>query len=245
MGSSTKGIHFTDAHPGTGPPCRRKRGDEHTRAEDENTSDELVRWVLLATNSTKDDEPGHLPKRTGDEGLAAAELLNEPQAREGTDNIDSSKDDLGDVGVGDTNRLEDTRTCGSLATPAHVVRNSRTICTIIEEVVSPSELLTNHQKETQHSPVQGHALRIKTRKEAGLSGNSSLPDEQLDILELGLNEIPLIPVLLPSDETEGRETLFVLVMGKEPPWRFGKEEHSADGQTCESRNREGRVLTQS
>lgn len=80
-------------------------------------------------------ETHHHPGGTGDESLSATNLLHNVQGGDRANNVDRAENDLGDVAVAKTGRLENGRS-------------------VVEEVVGTRKLLASLKSHTQEGSVQ-------------------------------------------------------------------------------------------
>lgn len=123
--------------------------------------------VQLEVADKGEDEEAHAhPCSTANEHLATANLLDEEEREASSDEVDGAENELSDIRVADTSRLEDVNA-------------------IVEEVVDTSKLLSGGENAGKDGAV-GHAGSSEDFAEVELAGLGSF------LIELGLDIFNLV-----------------------------------------------------
>lgn len=133
-----EGVHLTADSPDDGTPGGGEADNEEAGEDYHGDTGGVGRGVGvedLVADGGPDHEADEAPGGTGHETLAASVMLDNVQAGQSHAEVDSAQDDLGHVGVGKTNTLEDGGT-------------------IVEDEVGTSELLQGLKTNAEHGTVE-------------------------------------------------------------------------------------------
>jgi hypothetical protein len=132
----TSWVELSDDGPNHRSPGSGEGNNEETGEDDHDTTSGLViLWVLEATNEGIDQQAHSHPGGTSKKGLAATTVLNDPETTNGSNDVDGTKNDGGDVRVLETSGRENGGT-------------------VVEEEVGTSKLLTSLEGHTEKSAVE-------------------------------------------------------------------------------------------
>lgn len=134
------GVQLSDNGPDKRSPRGGKGSNEQASEDNHNVSglgcaERVLVVELVVSDEGVDEEAGSHPSSTSHHSLAATDILNNPESRNGCSDVDSSENDGGNVRVAETGSGEDG-------------------CAIVEEVVGTGKLLTSLEDHSEQSAVQ-------------------------------------------------------------------------------------------
>lgn len=153
------GVQLTDNSPDEWTPCRCKSSNEQAREDNQDVArSRRLGGISLVqgevAHETVHHEAHKHPQSSDDEGVAATALLDDPETADGARHVDSTQDDLRDVGVTETGGLEDG-------------------CSVIEEEIRSGELLAGLQDDSESNTVK-HLGSCEELDPFGFAGSSLL-----------------------------------------------------------------------
>lgn len=207
---------LADDDPGERTPGHGEGCDEHASGDDhDNSRARVLGWRACDGHRGEDQQPRRLPQSAVDQRNAAAESLDEVQARESRSDVDGSEDELDQQGVVNTSRLEDGRS-------------------VVEEVVDAGPLLEELDAETQESAVHNARFRAAAGEAlppASHAGALLLLDAVVHFSEIVLDQLVMEVVLQPAEPRHGHARLFPAVFAGQPAGGLGREQNAdAEGE---------------
>ena len=140
-GSAVAGrVQLSDDGPDKGSPGSGECSNEQAGEDDHDVSSRrcglgsIAIETVLADEGVDEQTHGH-PRSTDHHSLAATDVLNNPETEDCSDNVDGTENDGSDVGVLETGGRENG-------------------CSVVEEVVGTSQLLTSLEDHTEQTAVQ-------------------------------------------------------------------------------------------
>lgn len=165
-------VHLGDDSPDKGTPGGSEGDNGQARESNENGTGggSALRVVTVeseVTNEGVDEEAHHHPGGTDHERDTATTLLDDIETAEGTESVDRSENELGDVRVLETSGSKDGGT-------------------EVEEEVDTSELLTGLENNTEDGTVH-HAVTSEDLNKAGLGQGALLLKLLTDLIDLAVD----------------------------------------------------------
>lgn len=216
-GTVASRVELSNDSPDKGTPGSGEGNDEQAGEDDQDVSSGVSRGLVQGERADQrvDQEADDGPESTDDERHAAAGLLDDVETTESAANVDGAENDLGDVGVLETDTLEDG---GS----------------VVKEEVGTGELLAGLENDTDHDAAK-HGRRSEHLIPLGVDTSALLVE-----LEADLGNLVIDGLVVDVDTTKagnGGAGLLLAALTESETRRLGEEEHTTteDGRPEETK----------